>query len=251
MIKDIIIAIDGNSACGKSTTSRLVANYFNYRYLDSGAMYRAVSLFFLNNKILPNQVLNNLDQLNNIHIEFKSKDNSQFTYLNGKNVEREIRSDKISSLVSSYSSISVVRKLLVKNQKLIGKNKKIVVEGRDITTVVFPNADIKFFMTADIEVRARRRYEEMRVSNNKISLSEIRKNLDDRDKEDSSRKDSPLTVSDQAIIIDTSYLKIDDQVKKLLKSLRKNFLNFFLEKYIYKRFFKFIFVARITYFFIS
>ena len=223
MIKDIIIAIDGNSACGKSTTSRLVANYFNYKYLDSGAMYRAVSLFFLNNKILPNQVLNNIDQLNNIHIEFKSKGNLQFTYLNGKNVEREIRSDKISSLVSSYSSISVVRKLLVKNQKLIGKNKKIVVEGRDITTVVFPNADIKFFMTADIEVRARRRYEEMRVSNNKISLSEIRKNLDDRDKEDSSRKDSPLTVSDQAIIIDTSYLKIDDQVNKIIKIIEEKF----------------------------
>ena len=223
MIKDIIIAIDGNSGCGKSTTSRLVANYFNYKYLDSGAMYRAVSLFFLNNKILPNQVFNNLDQLDNINIEFKSKDNSQFTFLNGENVERQIRSDEISSLVSSYSSISEVRKFLVKNQKLIGKSKKIVVEGRDITTVVFPDADIKFFMTADIDVRARRRYHEMRVSDNKISLSEIRKNLDDRDREDSNRKDSPLLVSDQAIIIDTSHLKIDDQVNKIIKIIEEKF----------------------------
>mgnify|MGYP001160063126 FL=1 len=215
MIKDIIIAIDGHSGCGKSSTAKELATHFKYKYLDSGAMYRAVTLFFLRNKVDINDISQVSDSLEKISIDFVIKSGIQKTFLNGKCVEDLIRKENISKKVSVVSAIPEVRKFLVKIQKKIGLNKKIVVEGRDITTVVFPNAEIKVFMTASLEVRARRRYEEMKISNPDITLDQVSDNLKDRDEKDSSREDSPLLKVDDAYYVDTSSLKLDDQIEKI------------------------------------
>ena len=223
MIKDIIIAIDGHSGCGKSTTAKILAERLNYSYLDSGAMYRSVTLFFHRKKINYSNINDIKIFLNQIKISFKYVNGGQNTFLNGENVEKEIRNEKITDLVSKYSSIPEIRKYLVQSQKELGKNKKIVVEGRDITTVVFPNAEIKIFMTANIDVRAKRRFEDMKANNPEITFSDVMKNLHDRDIKDSSRKDSPLTHAEGAILIDTSDLEINDQVKKIIDIIEQKF----------------------------
>ena len=215
MIKDIIIAIDGHSGCGKSSTAKELAKHFKYKYLDSGAMYRAVTLFFLRNKVDINDINKVKDSLEKISIDFVIKSGIQKTFLNGKCVEDLIRKENISKKVSVISAIPEVRKFLVNIQKKMGLNKKIVVEGRDITTVVFPNAEIKVFMTASLDVRARRRYEEMKISNPDITLDQVSDNLKDRDEKDSSREDSPLLKVDDAYYVDTSFLKLDDQIEKI------------------------------------
>jgi len=217
MIKDIIIAIDGHSGCGKSTTSRLLAKNLNFKYLDSGAMDRAVTLYFVNKGVSQNDTKKIKDELNNIIIDFKYIEDNQHIFLNDQDVENEIRSDEISNQVSLFSSNSSIRKFLVNKQKTFGINKNIVVEGRDITTVVFPDAEIKVFMTADIQVRAKRRFNEMKSKNPDITYSDVIKNLEDRDIQDSTRKDSPLMVADDAFILDTSDLEINDQVDKIIK----------------------------------
>ena len=215
MIKDIIIAIDGHSGCGKSSTAKALAKHFKYKYLDSGAMYRAVTLFFLRNKVDINDIKKVRDSLDKISIDFVVKFGIQKIFLNGKCVEDIIRKENISKKVSVVSAIPEVRKFLVNIQKKMGLNKKIVVEGRDITTVVFPNAEIKIFMTASLDVRARRRYEEMKISNPDITLDQVSDNLKDRDEKDSSREDSPLLKVDDAYYVDTSSLKLDDQIEKI------------------------------------
>lgn len=215
MIKDIIIAIDGHSGCGKSSTAKELAKHFKYKYLDSGAMYRVVTLFFLRNKVDINDINKVRDSLDKIFIDFVIKSGIQKIFLNGKCVEDLIRKENISKKVSLVSAIPEVRKFLVNIQKKMGLNKKIVVEGRDITTVVFPNAEIKVFMTASLDVRARRRYEEMKISNPDITLDQVSDNLKDRDEKDSSREDSPLLKVDDAYYVDTSSLKLDDQIKKI------------------------------------
>ena len=215
MIKDIIIAIDGHSGCGKSSTAKELAKHFKYKYLDSGAMYRVVTLFFLRNKVDINDINKVIDSLDKIFIDFVIKSGIQKIFLNGKCVEDLIRKENISKKVSLVSAIPEVRKFLVNIQKKMGLNKKIVVEGRDITTVVFPDAEIKIFMTASLNVRARRRYEEMKISNPDITLDQVSDNLKDRDEKDSSREDSPLLKVDDAYYVDTSSLKLDDQIKKI------------------------------------
>tara|TARA_B100001287_G_C22615208_1_gene497215 strand:- start:130 stop:804 length:675 start_codon:yes stop_codon:yes gene_type:complete len=223
MIKDIIIAIDGHSGCGKSTTSRLLAKNLNFKYLDSGAMYRAVTLYFINKRVSQNDTKKIKDELNNIIIDFKYVEDNQHIFLNDQDVENEIRSDEISNQVSLFSSNSSIRKFLVNKQKTFGINKNIVVEGRDITTVVFPDAEIKVFMTADIQVRAKRRFNEMKSKNPDITYSDVIKNLEDRDIQDSTRKDSPLMVADDAFILDTSDLEINDQVEKIINFISNKF----------------------------
>ena len=227
MIKDIIIAIDGHSGCGKSTTSRLLAKNLNFKYLDSGAMYRAVTLYFVNKGVSQNDTKKIKDELNNIIIDFKYVEDNQHIFLNDQDVENEIRSDEISNQVSLFSSNSSIRKFLVNKQKTFGINKNIVVEGRDITTVVFPDAEIKVFMTADIQVRAKRRFNEMKSKNPDITYSDVIKNLEDRDIQDSTRKDSPLMVADDAFILDTSDLEINDQVDKIINFISNKFSQFF------------------------
>ena len=223
MIRDIIIAIDGHSGCGKSTTSRLLAKNLNFKYLDSGAMYRAVTLYFVNKGVSQNDTKKIKDELNNIIIDFKYVEDNQHIFLNDQDVENEIRSDEISNQVSLFSSNSSIRKFLVNKQKTFGINKNIVVEGRDITTVVFPDAEIKVFMTADIQVRAKRRFNEMKSKNPAITFSDVIKNLEDRDIQDSTRKDSPLMVADDAFILDTSDLEITDQVDKIINFISNKF----------------------------
>ena len=223
MIRDIIIAIDGHSGCGKSTTSRLLAKNLNFKYLDSGAMYRAVTLYFVNKGVSQNDTKKIKDELNNIIIDFKYIEDNQHIFLNDQDVENEIRSDEISNQVSLFSSNSSIRKFLVNKQKTFGINKNIVVEGRDITTVVFPDAEIKVFMTADIQVRAKRRFNEMKSKNPDITYSDVIKNLEDRDIQDSTRKDSPLMVADDAFILDTSDLEINDQVDKIINFISNKF----------------------------
>ena len=223
MIKDIIIAIDGHSGCGKSTTSKLIAEHFKYNYLDSGAMYRSVTLYFVRKKIDYNELEKIKNEIQNIKIEFDYIDGIQNTFLNGENVKNEIRGENISILVSKYSSIPLVRKYLVSLQKELGKEKKIVVEGRDITTVVFPDAEIKIFMTADIETRAKRRFEKIKTNNPETTFSDVLNNLKERDTKDSNRLDSPLRVAEGSEIIDTTHLEIDEQVKKIIDLIENKF----------------------------
>tara|TARA_B100001769_G_scaffold275199_1_gene276250 strand:- start:4736 stop:5419 length:684 start_codon:yes stop_codon:yes gene_type:complete len=221
--KKIIIAIDGLSGCGKSSTAKLLAKEINYKYLDSGAMYRAVTLYIIENSI----DYQNLKKLNNILDEIRLefiKENTSDSYqifLNNKNVEKKIRSKKVSELVSEISKISIIRKKLVKMQRKIGDNKGIVMEGRDIATVVFPDAELKIFMQADINVRAKRRLKDFEKIGKKISLKEVKLNLLERDNKDSSRKDSPLKITSDSLILDTTSISLQDQIEFIKKEVKK------------------------------
>ena len=221
--KKIIIAIDGLSCCGKSSTAKLLAKEMNYKYLDSGAMYRAITLYIIENSI----DYQNLKKLNNILDEIRLefiKENTSDSYqifLNNKNVEKKIRSKKVSELVSEISKISIIRKKLVKMQRKIGDNKGIVMEGRDIATVVFPDAELKIFMQADINVRAKRRLKDFEKIGKKISLKEVKLNLLERDNKDSSRKDSPLKITSDSLILDTTSISLQDQIEFIKKEVKK------------------------------
>ena len=219
----MIITIDGPSGVGKGTVAKIISEKLNIKYLDSGAMYRAITLYLLRNKISYDNEDAIRNNLKNIIITFKYVEGNQNTFLNNENVEMEIRGDKISNNVSKYSSISIIREHLVSIQKQMGKRKKIVVEGRDITTVVFPDAEIKIFMTADIEVRAKRRFEDMKNNNPEVTYSDVLENLSERDSKDSNRKDSPLRVADEAIVIDTSDLEINEQTHKIIDIIKNKF----------------------------
>lgn len=217
-IKKIVIAIDGYSACGKSTTAKQVAAILGYRYIDTGAMYRAVTLYFLDHHIAltnPKEIAKALQQ---IHISFKvNSKNVSETYLNGLNVENDIRKMRISENVSQISAIKEVRVFLVEQQRRMGKEKGIVMDGRDIGTVVFPAADLKVFMTADVLVRAFRRQKELLLRNNMVDLDEVVDNLLQRDKIDTTRKESPLKKADDALEIDTTHITIDEQVDEVVR----------------------------------
>jgi CMP/dCMP kinase len=217
-IKKIVIAIDGYSACGKSTTAKQVASILGYRYIDTGAMYRAVTLYFLEHHIAltnPKEITRALQQIN-ITFKVNSKNVSE-TYLNGLNVEQDIRKMKISENVSQVSAIKEVRDFLVDQQRRMGKEKAIVMDGRDIGTVVFPKADLKMFMTADILVRAFRRQKELLLRNNMVDLDEVIDNLIQRDKIDTTRLESPLKQAEDALVIDTTHITIDEQVDEVVR----------------------------------
>lgn len=217
-MKEIVIAIDGNSGCGKSSTAKVLAQKLKYIYIDTGAMYRAVTLFFIKHNI---DLKNDLDveqALKQIDISFvyNIETGKNETFLNGKNVENEIRQMEVSNLVSPVSEISKVRRKLVEQQRRMGDGKGVVMDGRDIGTVVFPNAELKIFMTADLEVRAERRRLELAEKGSTVDISDVIENLKNRDIIDSSRADSPLKKADDAHIIDTSKLKFDEQVDQIL-----------------------------------
>lgn len=217
-IKKIVIAIDGYSACGKSTTAKQVAAILGYRYIDTGAMYRAVTLYFLEHHVAltnPKEIARALQQ---IHVTFKvNSKNVSETYLNGLNVENDIRKMKVSENVSQISAIKEVRDFLVEQQRRMGKEKGVVLDGRDIGTVVFPKADLKVFMTADILVRAFRRQKELLLRNNMIDLDEVVDNLLKRDKIDTTRAESPLKQAQDALVIDTTHITIDEQVDEVVR----------------------------------
>lgn len=217
-LQKIIIAIDGYSSCGKSTTAKLVASKLGYGYIDTGAMYRAVTLYFLENKVTLTNPRDVEKALLNITITFHNnpKTCENETFLNGVNVEKEIRKMYISEMVSEVSAIAEVRHALVAQQQRMGKRKGIVMDGRDIGTRVFPDAELKIFMTADINLRAQRRQMELLEKKQMVNLDEIKENLQHRDNIDTSRKESPLIQAPDAILIDTSFITVEEQVDQVV-----------------------------------
>ncbi len=217
-MKKILIAIDGYAACGKSTLAKQLAAHLHYLFLDTGAMYRAVTLYLLENNInwLDAAALD--DALNNISIAFqRNEDGKIITFLNGDDVEEAIRSMHVSNKVSEVAAVSVIRKFLVQQQQEIGKEKGIVMDGRDIGTVVFPNAELKLFVTADMDTRVQRRLLELQSNDIPVSEQDIRDNLIKRDKEETTRTDSPLVQAKDAILIDNTNLTPEEQFNLVLK----------------------------------
>lgn len=224
----ITVAIDGYSSCGKSTLAKQLAAALQYSYVDTGAMYRAVTLYFIRNQVdlfHPEQVNN---ALANINIEFKLNPNTnqQDTYLNGENIESEIRvNPRVASVVSDVSAISEVRRFLVKQQQQMGKLKGIVMDGRDIGTVVFPDAELKLFVTADPMVRAKRRFDELVEKGQTTTIEEVLANLEKRDHIDSNRADSPLMQATDAIVLDNSNLTREEQFEWVMKLVNQKIGN--------------------------
>ena len=220
MNKKITIAIDGFSSTGKSTIAKLIAEKYNYIYVDTGAMYRAVSLFakqhnFVGNDFLDKEKL--ISNLKDISLSFKFNADLGYAemYLNDKNVEKEIRTLAVSQLVSKVATISEVRRKLVAEQQQMGAKGGIVMDGRDIGTVVFPNAELKLFMTASADKRATRRYKELLDKGDKVTFEEILFNVEERDRIDSTREDSPLIKADDAIEFNNSDMGIDEQFERI------------------------------------
>lgn len=218
-LQKIIITIDGWSSCGKSTVARQLAKELGYIYIDSGAMYRAVTLYFLRNHIDWTNIDAVKDALSEINIEFvyNPKSEQSETHLNGENVEYVIRDLVVAEKVSEVAAIREVREFAVKQQKALGKRKGIVMDGRDIGTVVFPHAELKIFMTADNEVRVERRFKELYEKNPNITLEEIKTNLEMRDYIDSHREVSPLRQAKDALVLDNSNLTMKQQLDIALK----------------------------------
>lgn len=215
MSNKINIAIDGHSSCGKGTLAKNIAKELGYLFVDSGAMYRAVTLYILNEGLSLEEVAEDPAVLGNIkiHFEFDSEKSFYETYLNGVNVENEIRTMRVSKFVSPVSTLRVVRDFLVAKQKEIGKNKGVVMDGRDIGTVVFPDAELKIFMTASPEIRAKRRYEELDKKGIHVNYQEVLHNIRERDYIDSTRAESPLAKAEDAITLDNSSMTKDEQAR--------------------------------------
>ena len=222
-MKKIIVAIDGYSGCGKSTTAKAVAKVLQYTYLDSGAMYRAVTLYFLRNNtdLSGNEEVKKALKNIKITFHFNEAKGIQEIFMNGENVESEIRGMAVSTYVSQVSKLSIVRQAMVDIQRRMGNEKGIVMDGRDIGTVVFPDAELKIFMTADTTIRAERRQKELLEKGEKISLDIVKQNLESRDKIDSGRSVSPLKKAIDAVEIDTSYLDFKEQVSRIIELAKK------------------------------
>ena len=227
----IVIAIDGFSSTGKSTIAKQLAKGLGYIYVDTGAMYRAVTLFAMQNEFISQEEFKVNDfvmQLHNIDINFKYNSDLEFSevYLNGSNVEKEIRTLEVSSFVSQVAAIPEVRYQLVKQQQKMGEGKGVVMDGRDIGTVVFPDAELKIFITASADTRAQRRYDELISRGDDVTYEAVLRNVQERDYIDSNRADSPLVKAEDAIEIDNSHLNLEEQflkVKQLVKITLGNF----------------------------
>jgi len=219
----IVIAIDGYSGCGKSSTAKAVAKALGFTYIDSGAMYRAATLHFLEHYLSPSNPHEVDKGLKTLEITFQINPDSgkQETYLNGLLVEDEIRTMRVNERVSEIATIKEIRKELVAQQQRLGKKKGVVMDGRDIGSVVFPDAELKIFMTADLETRALRRQHELMEKGELVDLEDIKTNLAERDRIDSSRAESPLTKMPDAVEIDTSNLTFDGQVAQIVHLARE------------------------------
>jgi cytidylate kinase len=227
--RKIIVAIDGHSSCGKSTVAKDLAKVLSIAYIDTGAMYRAVTLYALRNNLIDNDIVDEkgiVESLSNISVSFtfNSETKSNETFLNGKNVEKDIRTLEVSNKVSYVSAIGSVRKQLVKWQRDMGSKQSVVMDGRDIGTVVFPNADIKIFMTASDEVRAKRRYDELTSKGENVTMDEVLNNIKERDYIDSTRAESPLRKAEDAILLDNSKMSIEDQFDWIIEKMRSKML---------------------------
>lgn len=221
-MKNITIAIDGFSSTGKSTLAKQLAKHLGYVYVDTGAMYRAVTFFAMQNGYINAEAFDQQTLINSLpsiklHFEFNSDLGFAEMFLNDVNVEQEIRTLEVSDFVSKIAEVSQVRAKLVEQQKEMGQNKGIVMDGRDIGTVVFPDAELKIFMTASAETRAQRRYDELLAKGDAVTLEEVLENVQKRDYIDTHREDSPLVMADDAIEIDNSYLNREEQFKVVLE----------------------------------
>ncbi len=228
-MKKIIVAIDGYSSCGKSTVAKELAKFAGYIYIDTGAMYRSVALYALKNGWVTaeNVDTESLEKnIKNLKISFQPNENgTQDTFLNDENVEKEIRTLEVSNVASRISTLAFVREELVRQQQLMGKEKGIVMDGRDIGTVVFPSAELKLFLTASAEIRAKRRFDEMCEKGENPNYDEVLANVKERDLRDTTRKESPLKQADDAIVVDNSDLSREQQreiIKKLFQEKTKS-----------------------------
>lgn len=221
-MKKITIAIDGFSSTGKSTLAKQLADWLDYIYVDTGAMYRAVTLFAMQQGFISHGKVNQValeNSLKDISIDFKKNQSTSIAdvFLNGMNVEKQIRTLAVSDHVSVVAAISAVRSKLVSQQQKLGHNKGVVMDGRDIATVVFPEAELKIFLDAAASTRAQRRYKELTNKGDKVSLKDVLKNVVERDRIDSTRKDSPLVKAKDAIVIDNSHMNLEDQFHIILQ----------------------------------
>ncbi len=215
-MKKIIVAIDGHSSCGKSTLANDISHASNYLYISTGSMYRAVTLYFLRHDIDIEDTKAVRNALDNIHTDLRVIDGATFTFLNGENVETEIRDMPVSNLVSQVSAIPAVRTEMVAQQRIIGENKGVVMDGRDIGTVVFPEAELKIFLTSDPNIRAIRRYRELQQKGIIAALQDVEANLTQRDHLDSTRTNSPLAKASDAVLIDNTNISREEQLAMVL-----------------------------------
>lgn len=219
--KNYVIAIDGFSSCGKSTVAKALAKSLNFVFIDSGAMYRAVTLHFLENNIDLNNEQSVKTALNEIQIDFIPAPDRTLTELNGRDVSDAIRSMQVSEQVSEVSAIRAVRQAMVKQQQELGKKRNIVMDGRDIGTTVFPDADLKIFMTANPQVRAERRFAELTAKGEVLSMEEVKENLAHRDHLDSTREESPLRQAEDAIVLDNSEINQEEQLQFVINLIKQ------------------------------
>ena len=229
-MKNLTIAIDGHASTGKSSIAKELASKYGYIYINSGSMYRAVTLFIIENNLFmlaKNNINLFIKKLRQISINFKFNDNNLISeiYLNSRNIENEIGEMQVSKLVSEVAAIPEIRKEMVKLQRTIDREKGVIMDGRDIGSVVFPDADLKLFLTASDSVRAKRRFEEMLNKGLKVSYDEILCNIKNRDMLDSTRSDSPLIIEKDAIVIDNSNMSIDDQIDKISQLIEEKISN--------------------------
>lgn len=225
-MKKITIAIDGHSSCGKSTMAKDLARRIGYVYIDTGAMYRAVTLFAMRHNLIANGQVDAAklqEEMGNIHISLRLNPETQRpdTYLNGECVEREIRTMEVSRHVSLIAALPFVRSAMVEMQREMGKEKGVVMDGRDIGTVVFPHAELKLFVTASAEVRAQRRYDELTAKGEECNYEEILENVKERDHIDSTRETSPLRQAEDAIVLDNTHMTIPEQENWLMEEYKK------------------------------
>ncbi|MDH3268005.1 MAG: (d)CMP kinase [Ignavibacteria bacterium] len=221
MSKGLIIAIDGPAGSGKSTSAKFIAKKLGYLYIDTGAMYRAITFHALENGAIGNKS-RIVELARKCKIELSYDEGEVVVLLNNRNISKEIRSAEVNSNVSNVSKISEVRKLMVdKQREMAAKGSGIVMEGRDIGTVVFPDADVKIFLTAALDTRANRRANEYFEKGSKVLVDDIKSNLSNRDKIDSSRNDSPLIIASDAVEVDTTNITIDEQVNHILEAVKK------------------------------
>lgn len=216
-MKGIIVAIDGYSSCGKSTIAKALAKYAGYTYVDTGAMYRAVALYAQRLEVGDEKLEEKLlSQLNHIEVSFIQTPSGQHVTLNGEDVEAYIRTLEIGNLASQISTIKAVRAFLVAQQQAMGEKKNIVMDGRDIGTVVFPNAELKLFLTASPEVRAERRYKELQSKGENPVFEEVLRDTNDRDYRDTHRAESPLRQADDAVVVDNSHMTREEQMQHII-----------------------------------
>ncbi len=229
MKKKVKVAIDGPSSSGKSTIAKLVAKHFNFTYIDSGSIYRAITYLAIKNNLIKTtfiDVVSLIDLLNNCSISFSfNSDNQNIIKLNGISIEKEIRTFEISNYVSLVAEINLIRKYVVKIQKDISTNKSVVMDGRDIGSVVFPNADFKFFLDASLDVRALRRWNELKLSEKNLKFEEVKKDLSKRDENDINRKFSPLIRTEDSTLIDSDELDISEVVELIIHIIENEIIN--------------------------